>query len=95
MTSSDDPTKTASRTSPEPTAPVRNVENQTQASGFGAPGILGRWRTQDQQKIRSLALRGLGLLFSFLAFIIMATRGGKRAGLDGLKRITGQIWVKK
>ncbi|XP_058209478.1 CASP-like protein 4B1 [Rhododendron vialii] len=76
MTSTDDPipTKTASSTSPELTAPpARNVENQTPASGFGAPGIRERWRTQDQLKIGSLALRGLGFLFSFLAFIIMAT----------------------
>ncbi|KAF7145682.1 hypothetical protein RHSIM_Rhsim04G0124200 [Rhododendron simsii] len=74
MTGTDDSTKTASSTLLEPTAPpARNVENQAPASGFGAPEIPGGWRAQDQLKIGSLALRGLGFLFSFLAFIIMVT----------------------
>ncbi|XP_057473369.1 CASP-like protein 4B1 [Actinidia eriantha] len=73
MTSTDDPTKTAAE-SPAPTEPPASfVENQTPAAGYGVPGILRRGRRDDLLKRGSLALRGLGLLFSLLAFIIMAS----------------------
>ncbi|KAK2981779.1 hypothetical protein RJ640_010296 [Escallonia rubra] len=39
----------------------------------GVTGVLRRWRRDDLLKKGSIALRGLGLLFSLLAFIIMAS----------------------
>ncbi|GFY95759.1 uncharacterized protein family [Actinidia rufa] len=73
MTSTDDPSNIAAD-SPAPTAPpVSDVENQAPAPGYGVPGILVRGRREDLLKRGSLALRGLGLLFSLLAFIIMAS----------------------
>lgn len=63
--------------SPTPTAPPTvDVEDQAPAApstGFGVPGILRRWKRQDLLKRGSLALRGMGLLFSLLSFIIMAS----------------------
>uniref|UniRef100_A0A2N9G091 CASP-like protein n=1 Tax=Fagus sylvatica TaxID=28930 RepID=A0A2N9G091_FAGSY len=61
-----------------PTAPpVADVENQTNpattSTGFGVPAIVRRWKREDLIKRGSLALRGLALLFSLLAFIIMAS----------------------
>ncbi|XP_057499389.1 CASP-like protein 4B1 [Actinidia eriantha] len=73
MTSTDDPSNTAAD-SPAPTAPpASDVENQAPEPGYGVPGILVRGRREDLLKRGSLALRGLGLLFSLLAFIIMAS----------------------
>ncbi|KAM1095071.1 hypothetical protein ACFX2B_009869 [Malus domestica] len=63
-----------------PTAPPENdVENQTQSharttgTGIGVGGILRRWKREDLLRRGSLALRGLALVFSLLAFIIMAS----------------------
>ncbi|XP_041028101.1 CASP-like protein 4B1 [Juglans microcarpa x Juglans regia] len=59
-----------------PTAPplaVPDVENQHTATGFGVPEILRRWKREDFVKRGSLGLRALALLFSLLAFIIMAS----------------------
>ncbi|KAM7463914.1 hypothetical protein LguiA_032035 [Lonicera macranthoides] len=62
--------------SPPPTAtPVTaDVENPKPAgTSYGVSGILNRWRREDWLKRGSLASRGLGFLFSLLAFIIMAS----------------------
>ncbi|VVA14342.1 PREDICTED: CASP [Prunus dulcis] len=57
-----------------PTAPpAADVENQTTGTGFGVAGILRRWKREDLVRRGSLALRGLSLVFSLLAFIIMAS----------------------
>ncbi|GFY82481.1 uncharacterized protein family [Actinidia rufa] len=72
MSSAKDPTKkTANQPAPPPLA--GDVESQTVETGFGVAGIVRRWRREDLLKRGSLALRGLGLLFSLLAFIIMAS----------------------
>lgn len=47
-----------------------DVENQR---GGGVPNILQRWRREGIMKRGCLAFRAFGLLFSLLAFIIMAT----------------------
>ncbi|XP_008244828.1 PREDICTED: CASP-like protein 4B1 [Prunus mume] len=66
------------QTAPPP-PPAADVENQTPAhaqttgTGFGVPGILQRWKREDSLRRGSLALRGLSTVFSFLAFIIMAS----------------------
>ncbi|XAR68754.1 hypothetical protein NMG60_11000112 [Bertholletia excelsa] len=76
MTSSEDPAKVsvATESPAPPTAPpAGDVENSTGGTGFGAPAIVRRWRREDLLKKGSLALRGLGFLFSLLAFIIMAS----------------------
>lgn len=66
----------------EHTPPKKDVEspandNTTPAAetgtGFGVAPITRRWRREDMLKRGSLALRGLALLFSLLAFIIMAS----------------------
>jgi hypothetical protein len=57
-----------------PTAPpAADVENQTPGTRFGVPDIVRRWKREDFIKRGSLGLRGLALLFSLLAFIIMAS----------------------
>ncbi|XP_062002540.1 CASP-like protein 4B1 [Rosa rugosa] len=68
-----------------PTAPPAasaDVESQTEpapaqaraaGSGFGVAGIIRRWKRDDLLRKGSLALRGLSLVFSLLAFIIMAS----------------------
>lgn len=59
-----------------PTAPpAADVENQTPNSGtgFGVSAITRRWKREDLLERGSLVLRGLALLFSLLAFIIMAS----------------------
>ena len=75
MSNVDDPTM---KQPTGPTAPpVADVENQTNpattSTGFGVPAIVRRWKREDLIKRGSLALRGLALLFSLLAFIIMAS----------------------
>ncbi|KAG8374462.1 hypothetical protein BUALT_Bualt11G0134700 [Buddleja alternifolia] len=61
-----------------PPAAARDLENQTPAAGGGGGGggisnILRRWKREDLIKRGSLVCRGLGLVFSLLAFIIMAS----------------------
>lgn len=59
---------------PPPPAPVADVENQRgPAAGGGVSNILQRWRREDLVKRGCLAFRAFGLLFSLLAFLIMAT----------------------
>lgn len=57
-----------------PVAPslATDVEGQT-ASGFGISEITRRWRREDLLKKGSMALRGVALLFSLFAFIVMAS----------------------
>ncbi|KAJ4830693.1 hypothetical protein Tsubulata_028410 [Turnera subulata] len=50
--------------------PAADVET---GSGFGVAAITRRWRREDLLKRGSWALRGLGFLFSLLAFVIMAS----------------------
>ncbi|XP_059428054.1 CASP-like protein 4B1 [Corylus avellana] len=58
----------------EPTAPpVPDVENQTPGTTYGVSDIIRRWKREDFINRGSLGLRGLDLLFSLLAFIIMAS----------------------
>lgn len=64
---------------PTPPPAAADVENQTEeqartaGTGFGVAGIIRRWKRDDLLRRGSLALRGLALVFSLLAFIIMAT----------------------
>ena len=62
-----------------PTAPPADVESQSEAApaqdgaGFGVAGIMRRWKRNDMVKKGGVALRGLSLIFSLLAFVIMAS----------------------
>ncbi|KAL0333159.1 UNVERIFIED_CONTAM: CASP-like protein 4B4 [Sesamum angustifolium] len=60
-----------------PLPPSRDLENQTGPQNSAAAGvvsnILRRWKREDFLKKASLALRALAFLFSFLAFIIIAS----------------------
>ncbi|KAJ9185435.1 hypothetical protein P3X46_005073 [Hevea brasiliensis] len=60
---------------PIPTAPeVADEEAGTgTGTGFGVGAITRRWKREAILERGSLALRGLGLLFSLLAFLIMAS----------------------
>ncbi|CAI9097211.1 OLC1v1033584C2 [Oldenlandia corymbosa var. corymbosa] len=60
---------------PATTASGGDVENQGQPGGGGAgiSNILRRWKREDLLKKGSLALRGIALVCSLLAFIIMAS----------------------
>lgn len=86
MSNLDDPKSNNQHVEPtrtEPTAPpVADVENQANSatapptSGFGfggAAAIVQRWRREDLIKKAALALRVLALIFSLLAFLIMAS----------------------
>ncbi|KAG7027874.1 CASP-like protein 4B1, partial [Cucurbita argyrosperma subsp. argyrosperma] len=68
------PTVNVERQSPPPSAnPTPDVEMQTPAAtSSGVSEILNRWGREDLLKRRVLALRGFGLVFSLLAFLIMA-----------------------
>lgn len=60
-----------------PTAPPASGEehqtpHQTPATA-GIAGILRRWKREDLIKRGSLGLRGIGLLFSLISFIVMAS----------------------
>lgn len=74
MSNSDDKKHVAS---PAVAPPATDVEGQTPtpqtASGFRVSAITRRWKREDLLKRGSLALRGVALLFSLLAFIIMAS----------------------
>lgn len=43
------------------------------AGGGGVSSILRRWNREDLVKKASLGLRGLGFVFSLLAFIVMVS----------------------
>lgn len=59
---------------PAPPAAAGDIESQTAGeTGFGVSEIIRRWRREDGLKRGSLALRGFGLLFSLLTFVIMAS----------------------
>ncbi|KAI3414482.1 CASP-like protein [Psidium guajava] len=60
--------------SPPSAPPAPDVEGGAPAgSGLGVSAIVRRWRRDDLVRKGSLVLRGLALLFSLLAFIIMAS----------------------
>ncbi|KAL6998475.1 hypothetical protein U1Q18_008602 [Sarracenia purpurea var. burkii] len=65
MSITDEPTKTET--------PAGGVDNKTPVTEIGASSILRRWRREDFLKKGSLGLRGLGFVFSLLAFIVMAS----------------------
>ncbi|KAL2557848.1 CASP-like protein 4B1 [Forsythia ovata] len=71
----DEPTSNKPADSPQSAATpaVGDVENQTLGTGAGVSNIVRRWKREDFLKKGSLGLRGFGLLFSLLAFIIMAS----------------------
>ncbi|XP_019187684.1 PREDICTED: CASP-like protein 4B1 [Ipomoea nil] len=59
---------------PPPGAGARDVESQTAAGmGTGVGNIVRRWKREDLLKKSSLGARAAALLFSLLAFIIMAS----------------------
>ncbi|XP_038702438.1 CASP-like protein 4B1 [Tripterygium wilfordii] len=60
-------------TAPPTATPESGMEDQEPGTGFGVSAITRRWRREDLLKRGGLALRGIGLLFSLLAFIIMAS----------------------
>lgn len=73
-TKQEQPEAEAPQPSP-PSAPpaAADVESQRPAAtGFGVSEILIRWRREDLLKRRVLALRGFCLIFSLLAFLVMA-----------------------
>ncbi|KAL6987904.1 hypothetical protein U1Q18_013651 [Sarracenia purpurea var. burkii] len=73
MSNTNDPTKSTDESPPLSTAPpAGDIENQAPAPGRTS-GIFRRWNREDFLNRGSLGLRGLGLLFSLLAFIIMAS----------------------
>lgn len=43
------------------------------AGGGGVSDVIRRWRREDLLKRVSLGLRGIALLFSFIAFVVMAS----------------------
>ncbi|KAF6174088.1 hypothetical protein GIB67_020270 [Kingdonia uniflora] len=74
MTTTEDPKATKPVLSPPPATPVvPPVDVERQAPAFGVSSIVRRWRREDLLKKGSLVLRAVGLLFSVLSFIIMAS----------------------
>ncbi|KAK4582284.1 hypothetical protein RGQ29_025456 [Quercus rubra] len=59
-------------TIPTATPPVDNLENQSSVMGVESSTIVHRCKREDLIKKFSLALRGLALIFSVIALIIMA-----------------------
>lgn len=61
--------------------PTADLEDPAPASGtrdragsrFGVSAITRRWKREDLLRRGGLALRGIGLLFSLLAFVLMAS----------------------
>ncbi|KAF9665313.1 hypothetical protein SADUNF_Sadunf16G0109800 [Salix dunnii] len=70
MSNSEDKPPKRDVESPATDTPTPAVETGT---GFGVAPITRIWRREDMLNRGSLALRGLALLFSLLAFIIMAS----------------------
>lgn len=68
MPDSDDPTPQNAPTEPPP-PPAADLES----GGGGVSDIVERWKREDLMKKGSLASRVVGFIFSFLAFVIMAT----------------------
>ncbi|OAY41570.1 hypothetical protein MANES_09G112600v8 [Manihot esculenta] len=58
---------------PPPMAPEVAGADTEAGTGFGIGAITRRWRREAILQRGSLALRGLGLLFSLLAFLVMAS----------------------
>lgn len=78
MADHDDPSsqKITMPTQSPPRPAAGDAENQTPppaGGGVGVSNILSRWKREDLLKKGSLASRGLALIFSILAFIIMAS----------------------
>ncbi|KAL6528568.1 hypothetical protein OROMI_029213 [Orobanche minor] len=79
MSKPDDESNKGNVTPPASAPPpaAGDLENQTEeASGGGGGGvgnIVGRWKREDLLKRSSMTLRCVGLIFSLLAFIIMAS----------------------
>lgn len=60
---------------PEPTPPpaAGNGERQVPEISTGVSEIVRRWKREDLVKRGSLILHGLALIFSLIAFIVMAS----------------------
>lgn len=60
---------------PEPTPPpaAGNGESQVPEINTGVSEIVRRWKREDLVKRGSLILHGLALIFSLIAFIVMAS----------------------
>lgn len=70
------PTPTAppvTRDTESQTPATENTARQTPAPGTGVGNIINRWKREDLLNKGSLGLRCIALLFSLLAFIIMAS----------------------
>ncbi|KAA8517711.1 hypothetical protein F0562_015185 [Nyssa sinensis] len=75
MSNPDHPTLEKEAESPAPTAPpvASDIENQTPVIRYGVTAIEKRWSREELLTKVSMGLRGSGCLFSFLAFVIMAS----------------------
>ncbi|XP_009800838.1 CASP-like protein 4B1 [Nicotiana tabacum] len=60
---------------PAPATPPAAGDGESQAPGIGAgvSNIVRRWKREDLVKRGSLVLHGFGLVFSLIAFIVMAS----------------------
>jgi len=59
---------------PQPEADVEGGQTAgVGSSGFGIGSVLRRWRREDFMRKGSVVLRAMGLVFSLLSFIIMAS----------------------
>lgn len=66
-----------------PSAPAAAGMESRAVGGGGVSNIVSRWKREDLLKRGSIASRGFGFVFSFLAFIIMATnKHGDREDFD-------------
>ncbi|XP_011095087.1 CASP-like protein 4B1 [Sesamum indicum] len=66
-----------------PSAPAAVDMESRAVGGGGVSNIVSRWKREDLLKRGSIASRGFGFVFSFLAFIIMATnKHGDREDFD-------------
>lgn len=74
--------------------PVADVENQsTREAGSEVLEIVRRWKMENSIKIGSLVLRGLALVFSFLAFVIIAKdKHGDGTEFDILEEYRGSYF---
>ncbi|KAL6503283.1 hypothetical protein OROHE_023912 [Orobanche hederae] len=78
MSKPDDESNKGNVTPPASAPPpaAGDLENQTEEAsggGGGVANIVGRWKREDLLKRSSMTLRCVGLIFSLLAFIIMAS----------------------
>ncbi|MQM20908.1 hypothetical protein Taro_053938 [Colocasia esculenta] len=68
-----DPATTAAATAVPPVAEVRSADVENPPSDTAVASAVERWRREDLLDKAALVLRGLGCLFSALAFVVMAS----------------------